>query len=102
MADISILARLVNGYLRNVDLTTNTPVVASIKIGGVTNTELTKVILDKLINLQNGTDFSDGTNAHTHDGRYFTETELSSTGGTSGADRIGVNNTPTNYSAAVS
>ena len=49
MADISILARLVNGYLRNVDLTTNTPVVLSIKVGGGTNTELTKTILDNLI-----------------------------------------------------
>lgn len=69
----------------------------SIKIGGGTNTELTKTILDKLVNLQNGTDFSTGTNAHTHDGRYFTETEIGSTGATSGADLVGTNNTPVNY-----
>lgn len=98
MADISILARLVNGATRNVDLTTNTPVVLSIKIGGVTNTELTKAILDNLITLQNGSDV--GASLHHHDGRYFTESELSSTSGTSGAERIGVEATPTNYTAA--
>jgi len=100
MADISILARLINGYTRNVDLTTNTIVVSSIKVGGVTNTELTKTILDNLVNLQNGTDFSTGTNAHTHDGRYKTITQLASTtGGSSGAKQIGVSGTPTNYTA---
>lgn len=98
MADISILARLVNGATRNVDLTTNTPVVLSIKIGGVTNTELTKAILDNLISLQNGSDVS--ASLHHHDGRYFTESELSSTSGTSGAERIGVEATPSNYTAA--
>lgn len=97
MADISKLSRLLNGQHRTVDLETNTPVVLSIKIGGGTNTELTKTILDKLVNLQNGTDFATGTNAHTHDGRYFTETEVGSTGATSGADLVGTNNTPTNY-----
>ncbi len=100
MADISILSRIVQGIPRNVDLTTNSLVVDSIKVGGVSNTELTKTILDKLIALQNGTDFATGTNAHTHDGRYFTETEIGSVGATSGADRVGVNNTPSNYSAA--
>jgi hypothetical protein len=50
MADISVLARLLNGAMRNVDLTNNTPVVQSIKVGGgITNTELTKTILDNLI-----------------------------------------------------
>ena len=49
MTDITVLARLLNGAMRNVDLTTNTPVVFSIKVGGVTNTELTKAILDSLI-----------------------------------------------------
>lgn len=98
MADISILARLLNGATRNVDLTTNTPVVLSIKIGGVTNTELTKTILDNLITLQNGSDVS--ASLHHHDGRYFTETELGSTSGISGAERIGVKTTPTNYSAS--
>ena len=50
MADITVLARLLNGAMRNVDLTANTPVVFSIKVGGgVSNTELTKAILDNLI-----------------------------------------------------
>ena len=33
MADISILSRLINGIQRNVDLSSNTIVVSSIKIG---------------------------------------------------------------------
>ncbi|HBI02138.1 MAG TPA: hypothetical protein DDY18_11020 [Flavobacterium sp.] len=99
MADISVLARLIQGTTRNVDIASNTLVTTSIKVGGgVSNTELTKAILDRLVSLQNGSDVD--SSYHTHDGRYFTETELGSTGGTSGADRIGVNNTPVNYSAA--
>lgn len=98
MADISILARLVNGATRNVDLTTNTPVVLSIKIGGVTNTELTKAILDNLILLQNGSDV--GASLHHHDGRYFTETELSQATGTTGSDLIGDDNSYTNFTPA--
>lgn len=100
MADVSLLSRLINGVQRNVDLSQNSLIVGSLKVGTSSPTELTKTILNNLVNLQNGTDFANGTNAHTHDGRYFTETELSSTGATSGADRIGVNNTPSNYSAA--
>lgn len=95
MADISILSRLVNGAVRNVDISANTPVVLSIKIGGLTPTELTKTILDNLITLQNGSDVS--ASLHHHDGRYYTESELASTGGTSGASLIGVSGTPTNY-----
>lgn len=100
MADINKLSQLVNGRNRNVDLPSNTPVVFSVKIGGVTNTELTKAILDNLLALQNGSDFATGTNAHTHDGRYFTETELGAASGTTGSDLIGddddyVNFTPT-------
>lgn len=49
MADISILSRLINGVQRNVDLSTNTLVVSSIKVGGGAGTELTKTILDSLI-----------------------------------------------------
>ncbi|CAB4125803.1 Coiled stalk of trimeric autotransporter adhesin [uncultured Caudovirales phage] len=52
MADITVLARLLNGAVRNVDLSTNTPVVLSVKLStnaGVTSTELTKAILDSLI-----------------------------------------------------
>lgn len=99
--DITRLQAIINGEIRGVDLTANTPVVLSIKIGGGTNTELTKAILDNLVALQNGTDFSVGTNSHTHDGRYFTKTQLgSTTGGSSGAKSIGVSGTPTNYSPA--
>jgi hypothetical protein len=98
MADITRLSRLLNGVLRQVDISANTLVVSSIKVGGsVSNTELTKTILDNLISLQNGSDVS--SSLHHHDGRYFTETELGSTSGTSGAERIGVKATPTNYSA---
>jgi hypothetical protein len=102
MADISILSRLVSGYQRNVDISANTLVTTSIKVGGgVSNTELTKAILDNLVNLQNGTDFSTGTNSHTHDGRYKTITQLASTtGGSSGAKQIGVSGSPSNYTAA--
>ena len=102
MSDISILMRLVSGVARNVDISANTLVTTSIKVGGGTPTELTKTILDKLINLQNGTDFADGTNAHTHDGRYFTETELGAqTNGASGASKIGIDVTPafTNFTS---
>jgi len=99
MAEISVLARLQNGALRNVDLEANTPVVLSIKIGGGTNTELTKTILDNLVTLQDGSDVT----LHTHDTRYFTETELGDTSdGTAGASLIGVDQTPafTNISGA--
>jgi hypothetical protein len=98
MADISILSRLINGIQRNVDLSQNSLVVGSLKVGVSSPTELTKAILDNLLTLQNGSDIA--ASLHHHDGRYFTETELSSTGATSGADRIGVNNTPANYSAS--
>jgi len=69
----------------------------SIRIGtSVSNSELTKTILDKLILVQAAADV-DGTFdsqysgiSHDHDGSYFTETELSSiTDGASGADIIG-------------
>lgn len=97
MANISILSRLIAGTQRNVDLSINTLVVDAVKFGGGAGTDLTKIILDKLVNLQNGTDFANGTNAHTHDGRYFTETELSSATASSGSDLIGDDNTYTNF-----
>lgn len=96
MADISKLSRLVGGIQRQVDLSTNTLVVNVLKVGGGAGTDLTKTILDNLINLQNGSDFATGTNAHTHDGRYFTETELSAATGTTGSERIGDDDTYTN------
>lgn len=96
MADISKLSRLIGGLERQVDLSTNTLVVGSIKIGTSSPTELTKTILDRLVSLQNGSDV-DAT-YHTHDGRYFTETELqSTTSPTAGATKIGVSGTPVNY-----
>lgn len=96
MADISVLSRLLNGAMRNVDLTNNTPVVLSIKVGGgVSNTELTKAILDRLVSLQNGSDVD--SSYHTHDGRYFTESELSSSSASSGSDLIGDDNTYSNF-----
>lgn len=98
MADISILSRLVDGVQRNVDVSQNSLIVGSLKVGTSTPTELTKAILDNLLTLQNGSDISAA--LHHHDGRYFTETELSSTGATSGADRIGTNNTAVNYTPA--
>lgn len=101
MADISKLSRLIGGVQRQVDLSTNSLVVQSIKIGGVTNTELTKAILDRLVSLQNGSDV-DAT-YHTHDGRYFTETELqSTTPTTSGGTKIGISGTPSNYTPTAS
>src|SRR6185295_12713589 len=98
MADISILSRLVDGVQRNVDVSQNSLVVGSLKVGSVSPTELTKAILDNLLTLQNGSDVLAA--LHHHDNRYFTETELQSTGATSGADRIGTNNTPVNYTPA--
>jgi hypothetical protein len=98
MADISVVSRLVAGIPRDVNLTNNSLVVGSLKVGSVSPTELTKAILDRLVALQNGSDV-DAT-YHTHDGRYFTETELGATSGTSGAQRIGVKGTPVNHTPA--
>lgn len=85
MADISVLSRLVNGAQRNVDLTNNTPVVLSIKVGGATNTELTKAILDKLI-LINTTADGDGT----FDTRYSKKADLAAITTGKGASLVGV------------
>lgn len=97
MAEISKLSRLVAGLQRQVDLAVNTLVVQDVKVGGASGTILSKVILDKLISLQNGTDFANGTDSHTHDGRYFTETELGSSTASSGSDLIGDDNTYSNF-----
>ena len=101
MANITVLSRMVGTLQRNVDIESNTLVVTSIRVGGATNTELTKVILDKLVTLQNGSDIA--ASLHHHDGLYFTETELASTAnGTSGASLIGIDQDPafTNISGA--
>jgi len=96
MADIVKLLELSSGIATGLDITANTGVWLSIKVGGgVSNTELTKTILDRLVSLQDGTDVAAA--YHTHDSRYFTETELGSAVGTSGAQLIGVKATPVNY-----
>lgn len=97
MANISILSRVIAGINRQVDLSTNTLVVDILKVGGGSGTDLTKTILDNLVSLQNGTDFADGTNSHTHDGRYFTETELGSATSSSGSDLVGDDATYSNF-----
>jgi len=99
MADIVKLLALVNGAPESIELPANTGVWLSIKVGGgVSNTELTKAILDNLITLQNGSDIA--ASLHHHDGRYFTETELGASTNPSGASKIGVFLTATNYTAA--
>jgi len=100
MAEISRLSRLFSGVQRQVDLSTNTLVVGDIKVGGSGGTLLTQTILNNLLALQNGTDFATGTNAHTHDGRYFTETELGSSSASSGSDLIGDDSTYSNFTPA--
>ena len=66
MADITRLARLLNGVVRGIDTQSNTIVMSSLKLD---TTELTKTILDKLI-LINGAADADGT----FDTRYYTKT----------------------------
>lgn len=90
MANISLLSRLVNGVQRQVDLSSNTLIVNVLKVGGGAGTDLTKVILDKLI-LTNALTHTDGS----FDNRYFTETEIgSTTNGSSGASLVGIDVTP--------
>lgn len=93
MADISTIARLAAGIVRNIDISAsgNALVVNTLKVGTTgSNSSLTKAILDNLIALQGGGDFANGTNAHTHDGRYYTETELTARSGTPGSSLIAV------------
>jgi len=92
MADISKLARVIAGAAKNVDLSANALVVGSLKIGVQ---ELSEAIAERLIALQNGSDV-DAT-YHTHDGRYFTESELGSSSASSGSDLIGDDNTYSNF-----
>jgi len=100
MAQQTKLAQVLNGLVQNVTLTGDELVLGTVRLGGLAGTELTKTILDKLVNLQNGTDFSDGTNSHTHDGRYFTESELGSSSASSGSDLIGDDDTYSNFTPA--
>jgi len=96
MSDIFLLAQIEDAKARNVDLTSSTPVLLSVKVGGGVNTELTKAILDRLVPLQNGTDV-DAT-YHTHNTLYYLKTQLSNTGvGTAGSTLIGDNNSYSNF-----
>lgn len=92
------VARVRQGASRNTDLSANTVGFGSILLGNASPSELTKAILDRLIALQNGTDV-DAT-YHTHDGRYFTESELGSATSSSGSDLIGDDNTYANFTPA--
>lgn len=97
MADISRLSRIMNGIQRQVDLSSNTLVLQSLKVGGgESNSELTKLILDNLIALQGGEDAND---LHHHDGRYFRENELSSTAEGEGASLIGIHDAASQFVA---
>ena len=99
MADISILSRLIDGVQRNVDVSQNSLIVGSLKVGSSSPTELTKSILNNLISLQNGSDVA--ASLHHHDSLYYRKTALNSTtGGSSGAKQIGVSGTPSNHSPA--
>ena len=99
MAIITRLSRLVAGVQRHVDLSAsgNQLHVDSLLVGSSTPVELTKAILTNLIALQDGSDFSDGTNSHTHDGRYYTETEIGSTTNGEGASLVGIEDASAYY-----
>lgn len=98
MADISVVSRLIAGIHRDVDLQQNSLVVGSIKIGTSSPEELTKAILERLLALQNGSDVD--STYHTHDARYYTQSQIDSTTGTSGAELVGVKSTAVNHSPA--
>lgn len=49
MADITKLGKLVNGFVQNIDLTSDTLVLGSIKLGGASGTSLSKAQLDSLL-----------------------------------------------------
>lgn len=92
--DISYLARLLDGAPRNVTLTDNSLVVLSIKVGGVSNTELTKTILDKLILVQTAADANG-----TFDSRYIKITDLASTANAKGASLVGIEDAGSKFTA---
>jgi hypothetical protein len=61
MADISRLSRLVAGVQRHVDLSQNSLIVGSLKVGTSSPTELTKALLDSLLAIR--TDLASNANA---------------------------------------
>lgn len=102
--DITYIARLIDGTVKNISTSSNILVVSSIKIG-LSPTELTETILSNLINLQNGSQivFVANISGHAHDGRYFTESELGSVSlGVAGSTLIGDNNGYSNFTPTTS
>lgn len=95
MADISIISRLVNGFQRNIDVSQNSLVVGSIKIGTSTPVEITKTIATKLLAIQAAAD-ADGT----FDTRYNTKTSLASTSSGQGASLVGIQDSGNYYSGS--
>jgi hypothetical protein len=102
MATRTSLLAILNGLHQMVDLTADELVLDTVMLGGNAGTVLSKTILDNLIALQDGTDFSDGTGSHTHDGRYFTETELGDDTGAGGSTLLGDDNSYSNFTPAAS
>lgn len=92
MADISILSRLVNGYNRNVDVSANSLIVGSLKVGSSTPVEITKAIATKLIAVQAAAD-ADGT----FDTRYTKIADLASTANAKGASLVGIEDVGTYF-----
>lgn len=97
MADISNLSQLVSGIQRTVDISANTLVMSSMKLG---TSELTKTQLDLLILTTDSPSAVDASAQHHHDGRYYTESELGDATATSGSDLIGDDNTYSNFTPA--
>jgi len=89
MADISRIARLIDGAIRNLDISSNALVVGSLKIGAE---ELTEAILAKLILVNNQAD-ADGT----YDSRYYTQTEIGADTASSGSDLVGDDDSYSNF-----
>lgn len=84
MSDITALSRIIQGSARNVDISSNTLVVLTIKIGGsVSNTELNKAILDKLVLIESIAD-ADGS----YDTRYTKIGDLASRTSGKGASLV--------------
>jgi hypothetical protein len=89
MAIYNKLVGIINAIATDIDLTTHSIQMTSILIGSTSPVEITKAIATKLVNLQNGSDV-DSSVYHSHDGRYYTETELNTRVTTPGSTLIGV------------
>lgn len=62
---------MIGAAQRNVDLSLNTLVVGTLKVGGSSGTDLTKVILDSLISGS-----ADASALHNHNTQYYTKAEV--------------------------